>query len=191
MGRRSTSGSSPQQPGELIAVGVIRKAHGVRGESSVEPLTDTVERFEELERVFLVSPDRKQTVETTVESARFHAGRALVKFAAIPSPEAVRDFYDWTVEIPEEEARPLEKDEYFLHDLEGLQVVDGDGRLIGIIVKVIEGGGGFLLEVKKSGGGSFDLPFAADICTEIDIEAKKIVVNLPPGLESLDEAEES
>ena len=64
-----------------IAVGVIRKAHGVRGEASVEPWTDDLDRFDDLESVTLVSPDEAQTRETAVESVRIHAGRALLKRA--------------------------------------------------------------------------------------------------------------
>ena len=41
---------------ERIAVGIIRKAHGVRGEASIEPWTDSADRFEELEAVTLSRP---------------------------------------------------------------------------------------------------------------------------------------
>ncbi len=52
---------------------------------------------------------------------------------------------------------------------------------------MLEGGGGLLLEVKRVDGKTFELPFAADLCTEIDVEAKRIVVNLPEGLDDLNE----
>src|SRR5687768_9646155 len=111
-----------------IAVGVIRKAHGVRGEASIEPWTDSVDRFDELKSVTLVSPDDKETREARVEHVRNHAGRALMKFAGINTPEEVQLLHNWTLEIPEEDARELEKDEYFLHDLPGLTLVDAEGR---------------------------------------------------------------
>src|SRR5207253_8104628 len=63
-----------------IAVGVIRKPHGVRGEASVEPWTNSPERFDDLTTVTLVSPDEASTREMRIESVRVHAGRALVKF---------------------------------------------------------------------------------------------------------------
>ena len=69
-----------------IALGVIRKAHGVRGEASVEPWTDTIDRFSDLDRVMLVSPDEETTREARIESAREHSGRVLVKFAGIDAP---------------------------------------------------------------------------------------------------------
>jgi 16S rRNA processing protein RimM len=175
---------------DRIAVGIIRKAHGVRGEASVEPWTDAVDRFDELERVTLVSPDDKSTREVEVVGVRIHAGRALLKFAGIDSPEEVQTLHNWTVEIPEDEARELEEDEYFLHDLIGLTLIDAEGKERGVVTESYEGGGGILLNVKRPDGKEFELPFAADLCTEIDLEAKRIVVALPEGIDDLDAIDE-
>lgn len=174
---------------ERIAVGVIRKAHGVRGEASVEPWTDSADRFSELDTVILVAPDESSTREARVETSRVHAGRALVKFAGVDTPEDVQLLQGWTIEIPEDEARELEEDEYFLHDLVGLSLFDADGRDRGVVTDVIEGGGGLLLNVRRADGREYELPFAADLCTEIDLKAKRMVVALPEGLEDLDAVE--
>ncbi len=169
----------------LIALGIIRKPHGVRGEASVEPWTDSPDRFAELKTVTLVSPDESETREATIEASRAHGDRALVKFASIDSPEDLRNLQDWTIEIPEEEARALEENEYFLHDLVGLTLIDGDGRERGVVKNVSEGGGGVLLTIDGP-NGEFDVPFAAAICTNIDLAARKMTVNLPEGIDDLD-----
>jgi len=164
-----------------IAVGVIRKPHGVRGEASVEPWTDSPDRFNELKSVTLVSPDEASTREVQIESARVHGDRILLKLAGIEAPEEIDPLRNWTIEIPESEARDLEENEYFLHDLIGLTLVDREGREQGKVVDVYEGGGGLLLQVDR-GGRKFDMPFAEAICTKIDLESKVIVVDLPEGL---------
>lgn len=169
-----------------IALGIIRKAHGVRGEASIEPWTDSPDRFDDLEQVTLVSPDETQTRDTHVEAVRIHAGRALIKFAGIESPEEVQLLHNWTLEIPEEDARELEEDEYFLHDLVGLTLIDGEGRERGVIADAYEGGGGVLFTVKRADGRTYELPFAADICTNVDLAAKRMTVALPEGIEDLD-----
>ena len=170
----------------LIAVGIIRKAHGVRGEASVEPWSDAPDRFDDLETVTLVSPDESQTRDVKIESVRAHAGRALVKFVGIDTPEDVQLLHNWTLEIPEDQARELDEDEYFLHDLAGLTLVDSEGRERGVVVEAYEGGGGVLLNVRRGDGKEFEVPFAADLCTEIDLAAKRIVVALPEGIDDLD-----
>lgn len=174
---------------DRIAVGVIRRAHGVRGEASIEPWTDSVERFTELESVTLVSPDESSTREVRIESVREHGERALVKFAGIETPEDVQTLQNWTVEIPEGEARELEEDEYFLHDLIGLTLFDADGKERGVVTDLFEGGGGLLLNVKRADGREFEVPFAADLCTEINLAEKRMVVALPEGLDDLDAVE--
>jgi len=170
-------------PGDRIAIGIIRKAHGVRGEASVEAWSDSPERFTDLRDVSLVSPD-DQTRDASIESVRIHAGRALVKFAGIDSPEDVRSVQNWTVEIPASEARALEADEYFLHDLIGLTLIDAEGVERGKVAQVEETGGGLLLVVDGP-RGRYDVPFAAEICTKVDLDARTIAVNLPEGIEDL------
>ena len=171
------------QKRDRIAIGVIRRAHGVRGEASVEPWTDSVDRFKEISNVTLVSPDEEHTREVRIESARGHGDRALVKFAGIGSPEEIQPLQEWTIEIPESEARAREANEYFLHELIGLRLVDRSGSERGEVIDAYEGGGGVLLNVKRDDGKEYEVPFAATICTEIDIAGKKIVVELPEGID--------
>lgn len=170
--------------GDRIAVGIIRKSHGVRGEASVESWTGSLDRFTELRDVTLVSPDESTTRPATIEGARTHLGRALVKFAGIESPEEIALLRGWTIEIAESEARPLDEDEYFLHDLVGLTLVDAEGWERGRVVGTEEGAGGVLLNVERD-GRKFDVPFAAEICTEVDLAKKRIIVNLPEGLDEI------
>ena len=168
----------------MIALGVIRKPHGVRGEASVEPWTNDAQRFEEVRRVTLVSPDERSQRDAAIAAVRVHGGRVLVAFEGIESPEAVRELANWTIEIPDEEARKLDGDEYFLHDLVGMQLVDTAGQPRGEVIDAYEGGGGVLLNVRH-GGATFEVPFAAEICKEIDVAAKRIVVDIPEGLDEI------
>jgi 16S rRNA processing protein RimM len=169
--------------GDRIALGIIRKAHGVRGEASVEAWSDSPERFSDVSAVTLVSPDESSTRDTTIESVRIHAGRALVKFAGIDSPEEVQLLQNWTVEVPSSQARKLDDDEYFLHDLVGLTLIE-NGSPRGKVIDIEETGAGVLLVVAGP-RGTFDVPFAAAICTKVDLDAKTIVVSLPDGIEDL------
>ena len=175
--------------GDRIALGIIRKAHGIRGEASVEVWSDSPDRFTDLRTVTLVSADETRIRDLAIESVRLHAGRALVKFAGIDSPEEVQQLQNWTIEIPEAEARTLDNDEYFLHDLVGLTLIDAGGQERGKVVGTEEGAGGVLLNVERN-GHRFDVPFAAEIVTEIDLATKRATVEFPRGLDDLDAIEE-
>ena len=170
---------------DRIALGIIRKAHGVRGEASVELWSESLDRLDDVDDVTLVSPDEKDTREASIEAVRAHQGRLLVKFEGIDSPEELQSLRNWTIEVPEEDAEELGEDEYYLHDLAGLTLVDREGVVRGKVREAYEGGGGILLDVERPDGRRYDLPFAGDICVEIDLAKKQIVVELPEGIEDL------
>lgn len=176
---------APPDADDLIAVGVLRRAHGVRGEISTESLTSSLERFAELDEVWLVSPDRTELRAARVTAFRPHKDRALLKLDLIAQPEEVRPFQNWTIEVTEDEARDLEEDEFFLHDLEGLEVLDPEGVRIGRVAEVQETGAGILLAIEDE-NGRFDVPFVKAICTVVDVEGGRMVADLPEGLRDLD-----
>ncbi|HYM62793.1 MAG TPA: ribosome maturation factor RimM, partial [Thermoanaerobaculia bacterium] len=182
-------GAASAIPEKRIAVGIIRKAHGIHGEASVEPWSDSAERFEELENVFLVSPDGSSVRAARIEAVRVHGGRVLLQLSGVSSPEELRELQNWTIEIDAAEARKLEPGEYFLHDLVGLRLVDAGGAARGVVIDANEGGGGVLLEIERPDGRTFDLPFAAAICTNVDIVSKQMIVDLPEGIDDLDAIE--
>jgi ribosomal 30S subunit maturation factor RimM len=59
-----------------------------------------------------------------------------------------------------------------------------NGSPRGKVIDIEETGAGVLLVVEGL-RGKFDVPFAADICTKVDLDAKTIVVSLPDGIEDL------
>lgn len=186
MGRRTSKGSPGEGPSDLIAVGIVRKPHGVRGEASVEAWTNDIGRLTELEDVILVSPDEEQQRPNSIASSRIHGGRVLIRFEGIDSPEQVKTIQGWTVEIPAAEARELDENEYFLHDLVDLTVVEEkSGRTLGVVRNVDDATGGVLLTVARPDRSTFDVPFAADICRKIDLASRTMTVDLPEGLENL------
>lgn len=172
----------------LLAIGILRKPHGVRGEASVEPWTDDPARFEALDHVYLVAPDESRIVEAGVASVRYHGPRVLVRLEGITAPEQLQDYRGWTVEILESDRLPTDEDTYYLYELEGLEMVDPAGAAIGQVVMAIEGGGGVLLTVRQPDGNQFDVPLVKAICSEIDLDRRRIVAELPEGLATLEDA---
>ncbi|HET7412634.1 MAG TPA: ribosome maturation factor RimM [Pararhizobium sp.] len=71
----------------------------------------------------------------------------------------------------------LEEDEFFYADLEGLEVVDGEGRIYGRISGIFDFGGGDLLELKAPGKRPMLVPFSEAAVLEIDLVAGHIIVD--------------
>ena len=164
----------------LVTVGVIARAHGVRGDVAVDVRTDSPEtRFLQGE---VLTTEPAQAGPLTVARTRWHSGRLLVQFAGVAdrtAAEALRGVR-LLADVDERE-RPADPDEYYDHQLTGLPVRTGDGTLIGEVAEVVHLPGQDLLAVKRAAGEVL-VPFVAAIVPRVDLDAKEIVIDPPPGL---------
>jgi 16S rRNA processing protein RimM len=162
---------------QWIAIGVITRPRGIRGEVSVIPLTSRPERFSDLHRVFLFGDGAPFEVESVWE----HSGRWIFKFRGVDSITDAERLRAAEIRVPAGERAPVDEGEFFHSDLEGCEVVDASGRSLGQVAGFVEAGGSGLLELTSG----LLIPFARAICREIDTVARRIVVDLPEGLEEV------
>ena len=166
------------QADEWIAIAVLGKTRGNRGEITAFPLGGKPERYRALEEVFLFGTGARYEVE----SAWFHNGTLIFKFRGVESISAAEALAGAEVRVPLEQRTPLEQGEFFQDDLVGCQVVDRrTGQSLGKVSGWEDGGGSGLLVVE----GGLLIPFARSICVEIDPAARRIAVELPEGLKDL------
>ena len=160
-----------------VAVALLGKTRGNRGEITAFALSSKSERFQELRDVFLFGSGERAVVESTW----FHNGELIFKFLGIDTISDAERLVGAEVRIPANQRIPLEKDEFFQSDLLGCEVVDArSGVSLGRVTGWEEGGGSGLLEV-----GQLLIPFARAICVEIDPASQRIKVELPEGLKDL------
>jgi 16S rRNA processing protein RimM len=113
-----------------------------------------------------------------VENTWMHGDHLIFKFQGVDSISDAEKLAGAEVSIPFEQRAELAGDEVYQSDLIGCEVVDATGRKLGMVTDFQETGGTPLLTV----GEDLLIPFAKSICTEIDLEHKRIVVNPPEGL---------
>jgi 16S rRNA processing protein RimM len=171
------SADASVEPSFLI-IGRVQKPHGVRGDVRVQPHTDLPERFTWLETVYIGEADLRPAA---VESARFHGQLILLKLAGYDSREAVQELRGQWLLVPESEAIPLEEGEYYLYQLEGLQVFTDEGEDLGELVQVIETGANNVFVVRGP-SGELLLPDTDEVVEEIDFENGRMTVHLLAGL---------
>ena len=181
--RPSAEGSEANTPEpRFLVVGRILRAHGVRGELRVEVLTELPERLTWLERVYLSrDPDDETPVATEVTNVRFHKGQALVTLAGTASREAAEALRSTYLLVPIAEAIPLEDDEYYYYQLEGLEVVSDEGERLGVIREVLETGANQVFIVDGA-AGELLLPNTEEVVLAVDLEAGRMTVHLLAGL---------
>ena len=114
---------------EYLQIGVITTTHGVRGEVKVYPTTDP-ERFLSLDRVFLDTGKEKKELHVT--GVRFFKQLAIVKFKGIDNINDIERYKGCSLYVTREDAIPLEEDEYYIADLQGMQMYTEDGGIFGL-----------------------------------------------------------
>ncbi|MBN8724900.1 MAG: 16S rRNA processing protein RimM [Acidobacteria bacterium] len=166
-------------PSELITIARIIRPQGIKGEVIATIETDFPERFEDLSSVFLVFPDN-QIKELELIDFWFHKDRIVFAFESINSRNEAELLRNVTVKVPASEIVDLPEDHYYEFDLIGCQVITNNGQVLGQVKSLLQTGAAPLLVV--NGAKEYLIPLAEDICTEINTEEKKIIVNPPEGL---------
>jgi 16S rRNA processing protein RimM len=170
-----------------VIVGRIGRAHGLRGELTVEPRTDEPERrFAAGARLRAEGDGRS----FTVAASRWHSGHLLVRFEGVDdrtAAEAVRGVVLLT-DVPGDESAGGE-DEFWDRDLIGLTVLTADGQSAGTVRRVLHSAQD-LLEIATTAGVVRLVPFVAALVPSVDLAAGTLTLADVAGLLD-DEAEEA
>ncbi|GAA2963385.1 ribosome maturation factor RimM [Streptomyces argenteolus] len=169
-----------------LVVARIGRAHGIKGEVTVEVRTDEPEL--RLGPGAVLATEPAETGPLTIEAGRVHSGRLLLRFAGVrdrTAAEALRN----TLLIADVDPAELPEDpeEFYDHQLMDLDVVLADGTEIGRITEITHLPSQDLFIVERPDGSEVMIPFVEEIVSEIDLEEQRAVITPPPGL--IDESE--
>ena len=166
-----------------LVVGQVLGAHGIRGELKVEILTEDPHRFGLLQQV-LVGLEDKEPVPWILEGYRLHKGHALLKLQGCDDRTAAEMLRGYYIQVHFEDALPLEEDEYFEHQIVGLQVWTAAGELLGEVAEILYTGANDVYVVRGGSPGRRDIliPAIEDVVLEVDLDGGRLVVELPEGL---------
>lgn len=180
---------SDQEQGDIeVVVGRIGKPHGIRGEVTLDVRTDEPERrFAPGTTLRAEAPagaDRRPS-SLTVSRARWHQSTLLVTFEELADRSAAEAARGTVLHatIGHDET-PEDPDEFYDHQLVGLDVVDVDGTPLGTVKALVHGSAQDLLTVRTADGRDALVPFVTALVPEVDLEAGRVVVADRPGLVS-------
>jgi 16S rRNA processing protein RimM len=164
-----------------LVVARIGRAHGIKGEVTVEVRTDEPEL--RLAPGAVLATEPASTGPLTIETGRVHSGRLILRFEGVKDrtgAEALRNTLLIAEVDPEE--LPEEEDEYYDHQLMDLDVVTKDGEEVGRITEISHLPSQDLFIVERPDGSEVMIPFVESIVIEIDLEEQRAVIDPPPGL---------
>ncbi len=165
---------------DFFQVGIITSTHGLRGEVKVFPTTDDVKRFKRLQAVILDTG--KERLDLEIETVKFFKQFVILKFKGIDNINEVEKYRKASLLVTRKNAVKLEKDEYFVADLTGLEVRDEDGGRIGVLKDVLETGANDVYEIDLDDGRSLLLPAIKQCVLEVDVEAGFMRIHILEGL---------
>ena len=181
---RGSETPNPVSEPRFLAVGQVMGAHGIRGEVKVQILTDDPRRFDRLAQIWLGIADVDDPQPCPLESYRLHKGRALLKLQGCDDRSTAETLRGYLVQIPFEQAIPLEEGEFFEHQIVGLQVWTSAGEHLRRVEEILYTGANQAYAIRSPQPGRAELliPAIEDVVLEIDPQAGRLVVELIEGL---------
>jgi 16S rRNA processing protein RimM len=178
MHQDNDSGSlTPSEP-EFLVVGKLGKPHGVHGEIVLDVYTDFPERLQQGVTVFVGS----KYLPLQVIKCRPHSRGLLMSIDGIQTREEVAELRNQLVYVRTADRPPLDAGEYYHHELLGLQMIDEEERILGIVERILETGANDVYIVKDENGAELLIPAIESVILKIDLENNQIFIRLLPGL---------
>ncbi|MBE0696179.1 MAG: 16S rRNA processing protein RimM [Anaerolineaceae bacterium] len=176
---QDSSTGSPSEGGPVfLAIGFLRRPHGIKGEIVMDILTDFPERIRTGKKVYV--GDEHEPLE--IVSLRSHDRALLIRFAGFQTPEEVGRLRNQSVFSKAAELPQLPEGEYYHHQLLGLAVIDEQGKELGILEDILETGANDVYLVKSPAGKELLLPALEDVILDVNLERREMRVRPPDWL---------
>lgn len=167
-------------PSEFITLARVVKTQGRHAEVAVELHSDIPDRLHPGLQLFALAHDGSRR-KLTIEDAWPHKDYVVLKFAGVDSISGAETLVGCELQVPRGERAQLEEGAAYVSDLVGCTLADR-GKEVGVICDVRFGAGEAPLLVVGSGKSEWEIPFAQEFLVRVDLEARRIEMNLPEGL---------
>lgn len=162
-----------------LQVARIGKPHGIRGEVTVQVLTDAPEDRFVPGTEFVVEPASAGPL--TVESARWNKDILLLGFAGIETRNQAETLRGAKLFIETEELEEDDDEGWYEHELVGLEARVGSqvvGKVAALHTMPVQD----LLVIEGADGKEILVPFVEQIVPEVDVAGGFILLTPPDGL---------
>jgi len=161
---------------KYFTVGQVLKPQGLKGEVKVKPLTDSLDRFDELNKVFLKEQDGLfRTVN--ILNRRYMNGSVILLLEGFHDKDLAESLRGKSLWIPRSMAKPLAKDAFFIADIIGCKVESLEGKYLGVISDVIKTGSNDVFAVCNEEKNML-VPALKKIIIQVDIVLERIIIDL-------------
>lgn len=172
----NTTGSPHKGEPVFLAIGVVRKPHGIRGEVSFELTSDFPERIKVGRKVYLGD----NHIEYSIKSVRFLQDTIYISLSGIDNREDTEKIRNQVIYVYSSELPKLDSNFYYHHQIIGLNVVDTNNAVLGRVVDIIETGSNDVYVVSLDDKGQdLLIPAVQSVIINIDLNKSVMIVKLP------------
>ncbi len=164
---------------DYFEIGHIDNTHALKGELKVRNYSNNSKRFEELKNILV--DVKGNYVEYAIEGVRYQKDIVLLKLKGVDTIEDAEKLKGLSIYIKREDAPKLNDDEYYIADLLGAEVYEGD-TLLGVLDNIFTAGAADVYVIKAKGKEDLLLPALKSVILETDVKNKIIRVSVPEGL---------
>jgi len=178
MTSEDTTKGSPKGESIYLAIGFLRRPHGLIGEIIMDLHTDFPDRIKPGRKVYVGEKHEAHTIG----SVRTHANGVLVKLHGFDTPEAAGRFRNHWVYVQSNEVPALPEGQHYKHELIGLTVMTDAAEKLGVLNEVLITGANDVYVIIKEDGKEVLIPAIPDVILEVNMEDRIVKVHLIDGL---------
>lgn len=164
---------------EYISIGQIINTYGVKGELKVYPLTDNINRFNDLEDIYIEFNEELKNFR--IEYIKCMNNLVVMKLKGIDDIDSAKKLQNHYINVHRNNAIKLPENTYFVCDIIDADVYTVEGLYLGKVYDVIQTGSNDVYIVKKQ-NSEILIPALKIIIKDLNIIEKRIIVDLPEGL---------
>ena len=166
---------------KYLELGQIVNVRGLKGEVKVNSFTDDNTKFERLPKVF-IKRNKGDLEERKIEKVSYNKNQVIIKFVGIDTIDEAEKLRNSFILVDRDDLESLPEGVYYIADLIGLDVYTDKNEFLGKVDDIFNTKSNDVYVVRNDLGELRYLPGIPDVLKQIDIENKKIIVTLIPGL---------
>ena len=167
-------------PNEEINVGLILSPFGIKGELKVLPLIDDPSKLTDLKEI-LIGKEHEESETYEITRMRIHKTLVIIKLKGISSREDSITLKNQYLRVKRSELQELGEDQYYIMDLEGMEVSTISGEKIGKLLEVIETPANDVYLIQGE-DRKYLIPAVKDVIKSVDTENNKMEIDPIEGL---------
>ena len=165
---------------DFVAIGIIEKAHGIKGDVKVRPVTDYPPRFKSLNKVIVERP-AGEIEEFEISKILVRENVVYLNFKGIDTRDEAQSLRGAFINIKKEDILPLEDGRFYHFEILGFVVKTISGEVLGNVEEVLDLPANAVLVVKRE-NREYLIPVIQNVVKKMDMEREEIIIEPMEGL---------